>query len=215
MTKILVADDHDIVRLGIIGLLSREEGFEVVGEANNGQTAVQMAKLLQPDVVLMDLSIPELNGIEATASIVAECPETRVVVLTMHQDRANIRRAFEAGASAYVLKKNELGDLIRAIVAVARGEMFLSPAISRVVVESFVGRDDLPMLGGKNDGLSHREREVLVLVAEGQTNKEIADTLHIAEKTVAAHRANVMQKLRLRNAADLVRYAIREGMVEL
>lgn len=215
MIKIVVADDHDIVRLGIVGLLSREEAFEVIGEANNGQEAVELAKTLKPNVVLMDLTIPILNGIEATQQIVDACPNTRVVVLTMHQDRAHIRRAFEAGASGYVLKKNELGDLIRAIRTVQKGEVFLSPAISRVVVETFVGREDLPISGGKNDGLSHREREVLVLVAEGQTNKEIADSLHIAEKTVAAHRANVMQKLDLKNAADLVRYAIREGMVEL
>lgn len=215
MVRILVADDHDIVRQGIMGLLSREPEFEVVGEADNGLTAVELAESLQPDVVLMDLTIPKLNGIEATAQIVELNPAPRVIVLTMHQDRAHIRRAFESGASGYVLKRNELGDLLRAVDAVTRGEVFLSPAISRVVVETFVGREDLPISGGKSDGLSHREREVLVLVAEGQTNKEIADTLHIAEKTVAAHRANVMQKLDLKNAADLVRYAIREGMVEL
>ncbi|MFT5366593.1 MAG: two-component system response regulator NreC [Candidatus Latescibacterota bacterium] len=215
MIKILVVDDHEIVRQGIMGLLSREREFEVVGEADNGLTAVALAKDLSPDVVLMDLTIPELNGIEATERIIETCHQTRVVVLTMHQDRAHIRRAFEAGASGYILKKNDLGDLIRAIHTVSRGEVFLSPAISRVVVETFVGREDLPISGGKSDGLSHREREVLVLVAEGETNKEIAGTLHIAEKTVAAHRANVMQKLNLKNAADLVRYAIREGMVEL
>jgi len=215
MIRILVADDHDIVRQGIVGLLSRVTEFEVVGEANNGLEVVNLAKTLQPDVVLMDLTIPELNGIEATAKIVEACAQTRVVVLTMHQDRAHIRRAFEAGASGYVLKRNDMGDLIRAIQTVVGGEVFLSSAISRVVVETFVGREDLPISGGKSDGLSHREREVLVLVAEGQTNREIADVLHIAEKTVAAHRASVMQKLNLKNAADLVRYAIREGLVEL
>ena len=215
MIKILVVDDHDIVRLGIVGLLSRESDFDVVGEADTGRKAVALAKELVPDVVLMDLTLPELSGIEATQEIVSSSRNTRVVVLTMHQDRAHIRRAFEAGASGYVLKKNDLGDLLRAVHAVHGGEVFLSPAISRVVVETFVGHEDLPISGGKSDGLSHREREVLVLVAQGQTNKEIADTLHIAEKTVAAHRANVMQKLNLKNAADLVRYAIREGMVEL
>ena len=160
MIKILVVDDHEIVRQGIMGLLSREREFEVVGEADNGLTAVALAKDLSPDVVLMDLTIPELNGIEATERIIETCHQTRVVVLTMHQDRAHIRRAFEAGASGYILKKNDLGDLIRAIHTVSRGEVFLSPAISRVVVETFVGREDLPIAGGKSDGLSHREREV-------------------------------------------------------
>jgi len=215
MIRILVADDHDIVRLGIMGLLSREREFLVVGEADNGISAVELANDLAPDVVLMDLTLPGLNGIEATRRIVETCPQIRVVVLTMHQDRAHIRRAFEAGATGYILKKNTLNDLLGAIRTVHRGEVFLSPAISRVVVESFVGREDLPISGGKSDGLSHREREVLVLVAQGHTNREVANTLHIAEKTVAAHRARVMQKLDLRNAADLVRHAIREGMVEL
>ena len=215
MIRILVADDHDIVRLGIMGLLSREREFLVVGEADNGISAVELANDLAPDVVLMDLTLPGLNGIEATRRIVETCPQIRVVVLTMHQDRAHIRRAFEAGATGYILKKNTLNDLLGAIRTVHRGEVFLSPAISRVVVESFVGREDLPISGGKSDGLSHREREVLVLVAQGHTNREVANTVHIAEKTVAAHRARVMQKLDLRNAADLVRHAIREGMVEL
>lgn len=213
--RVAVVDDHAIVRQGLVGLLRRDDRVEVTGEADSGRTAVDLVVDTQPDVVLMDVTMPDLDGIAATRQIKERQPETRVIALTMHQDRAHIRQAFEGGVSGYLLKRNDLGDLIAAIEAVMAGDIYLSPGISRVVVQAFLGDRGGVVVGGKSGLISGREHEVLILIAEGRTNREVAALLNISEKTVAAHRANLMQKLGLKNAVGLVRYAIREGLIEL
>jgi DNA-binding NarL/FixJ family response regulator len=209
--RVLLADDHTIVRKGLRSLLEDEANIQVVGEAEDGREAVRMTQQLLPDVVLMDISMPGLSGLEATRQIKERFPEVNVLVLTRHANEEYVLQILQAGASGYVVKKAAPAELMLAIQAVYRGDSFLSPAISREVIEEYTRR------AGANDydRLTDREREVLQLIAEGRSNREIAELLHVSMKTVENHRANLMDKLGLRSVAELTRYAIRKGIISL
>ena len=211
--RVLLADDHDVVRAGIRGILERQHGIEVVGEADNGREAIELARSLVPDLVLMDIGMPDLNGLEATRQIVAFNPKIRVVVISMHSTRQFVSEVLKAGASGYVLKNTASREVPLAVAAVNEGKVYLSPGIAGVVVEEFVR--NLPTAGQSFNLLSAREREVLQLLAEGKTSKEIGHALHVSAKTVESHRAQIMDKLNLRTVAELTKFAIREGLTSL
>jgi two-component system response regulator NreC len=216
MTKIriLLADDHTIVRKGIRLLLDREPSFEVVGEADNGREAVDKTLDLQPDIVLLDHTMPLLNGLEALRQIKKALPGTRVIILTMHTNEEYIFQFLQAGAEGYLVKQTAPTDLVEAIRAVHAGQSFLSPAVSRAVIDEYV-RQAAPAKVNSLDKLTEREREVLQLLAEGYTAQEIASQLHISVKTVGVHRMNLMQKLEISNTAELIKFALRKGIISL
>jgi len=209
--RVLLAEDHTIVRKGLRSLLDDETEIEVVGEAEDGQQAIELVQRVQPDVVLMDITMPVLNGPEATRQIKKLFPQVKVVVLTVHSTEEYIFQILRAGASGYVVKQAAVSELVQAIQTVHRGDSFLSPSISRQVVEEYGRRAEA--IEDKYDRLTNREREVLQLIAEGRANREIAQLLHVTVKTVEAHRAHLMDKLGLRSTAELTRYALRKGMV--
>jgi two-component system response regulator NreC len=206
--RVLLADDHAILRKGVRLLINSQPDMEVVGEARNGREAIDEARKLAPDVVIMDVSMPELNGIEGTRQICDELTQTRVIALSMHKDSVYVREILRAGARGYLLKDSEDDDLLRAIRAVARGEAFLSPAISDAVLTDYRRHVTNPI-----DLLTGREREVLTMIAEGKTNKEIANALNLSVYTVESHRGSVMEKLNLHNTGDIVRFALRNGLI--
>jgi DNA-binding NarL/FixJ family response regulator len=211
--RILLADDHNILRDGMRLLLERQPGFTVIGEAADGRETVQLAEKLSPDVIVMDIAMPSLNGIEATRRIVEKHPETGVVILSMHDDESYVIRSLKAGARAYLLKDAVKTELIAAIQAVVQGRSYFSPKISRILQEDFV-----QLLGRRGaedsyDLLTDREREVLQLVAEGKTNKEIANTLNLSLYTVDTHRTHILQKLNLHSVPELILYAVRKGII--
>jgi len=206
--RILLADDHLIVRQGLKVLLQRE-GFEIVGEAADGQQAVRLARDRRPDVAILDFAMPVLNGLDAAREILRSCPRTRVILLTMHTEDRYVHEALRVGVSGYVVKSQASADLVRAIREVSRDMTYLSPRVSRTVVQAYLAKSDVP------DPLTPREREVLRLVAEGKTTKEIAAILGISVKTAEAHRIRVMKKLETHNTASTVRYAIRQGLVQV
>jgi two-component system response regulator NreC len=208
--KVLLAEDHIIVRKGLRSLLDREADIEVVGEADNGQQAVEKAQLTQPDIVLMDITMPVLNGLEATRQIKELRLPIKVVVLTVHATPEYAYQILRAGGSAYVLKQAAVSELIGAIRAVYQGGSFLSPSISRHAVDEY-GRQ-ATTTEDRYDKLTAREREVLQMIAEGRTNREIAVIMHVTVKTVEAHRASLMNKLDLHSIADLTKYALRKGI---
>jgi len=212
--RILLADDHTLMRSGIRALLEDEPGLTVIGEAEDGRSAVAQACRLEPDVVIMDIAMPLLNGLEATRQIRQQCPRVRVLILSMHDNEEYIRQVLEAGAMGYILKDAAARELISAIRSVYRGEAVLSPAVTRLVIEDYL------RWGGarpqdESDGLSPREREVLQLIAEGYTNKQIAEILSISIKTVQAHRNNLMGKLDLHDRGELIKYAIQKKIIEI
>ncbi len=210
MTTVLLADDHTLLRKGVRSLLERSGKLRVVGEAADGRAAVQAVADLRPDVVIMDVAMPLLNGIEATRQIVAEYPRTKVVALSMHGNRRVVVEMLRAGAAAYVLKLSAFEEVTRAVEAAMAGESYLSPSVARLVVEEVVSHDQLssPFVS-----LTSREREVVQLLAEGRNSKAIAEALDISVRTVDSHRKKVMDKLGLRSVADLTRYALSEGLV--
>lgn len=212
--RILLADDHTILRDGIRALLEDEPDMVLVGEAEDGRTAVRLACQLKPDVVLMDIAMPLLNGLEATRQIKHDCPQVKVLILTMHENEEYIRQVLASGAMGYILKDAAARELLDAIKAVRRGEAVLSPAITRLVIENYLRWGDLQNEDSAN-GLSPREREVLQLIAEGYSNKQIAEILCISIKTVQAHRMNLMSKLDLHDRADLIKYAIQRKIIDI
>jgi DNA-binding NarL/FixJ family response regulator len=207
--RILLADDHAVVRQGFKMILDAQPDMEIVGEAANGRQAVELAEQLRPDVVVMDVAMPELNGIEATRRLAASVPHARVVALSMHKDSVYVREILRAGARGYLLKDSGAADLVAAIHAVASGESYLSPAVSNAVLDDYRRHVTNPI-----DLLTSREREVLQLLAEGKTNKEIAGVLNLSVYTVDAHRGRIMEKLNLHSITDLVRFAVRNGLIE-
>ena len=207
--RILLADDHAVVRQGFKMILAAEADMEIVGEAANGREAVDLAEQLRPDVVVMDVSMPELNGIEATRRLASSVPHARVVALSMHKDSVYVREILRAGARGYLLKDSGAADLVAAIRAVASGESYLSPAVSNAVLDDYRRIATNPI-----DLLTSREREVLQLLAEGKTNKEIAGVLNLSVYTVDAHRGRIMEKLNLHSIGELVRFAVRNGLIE-
>ena len=213
-TRVLLVDDHDVVRSGFRSLLQKQSGIKVVGEASDGREAVRLAKALRPDVIVMDVAMPGLNGVDATRHITLDRPETRILALSMHPGRRVVTNMLRAGASGYLLKTCALEELIRAVRAVASGHTYLSPDIAGTVVKDYVQHAAIEM-DGQSTILSDREREVLQLVAEGLTTKAIAARLNVTIKTIEAHRHNIMGKLNLRSVAELTKYAIREGLTPL
>jgi len=212
--KILIAEDHAIVREGIRMILEEEPDFDVVGEAKDGREAVELAQRLAPDVVVMDISMPEMTGIDATAQIRRLCPDTRVLILTMHEEESYVFQLLRAGASGYVLKRAAAQDLVEAVRSASRGEAFLYPSVARNVVKDYLHRLQYGEGRDRYDGLTDREREILVLVADGLTNAQIAERLRISVKTIQTHRAHIMEKLDLHDRGLLVRYAVRKGLIE-
>jgi len=207
--RILLADDHAVVRHGFKMILSAQADMEIVGEAGNGREAVDLAAELRPDVVVMDVAMPELNGIEATRRLTAANPHARVLALSMHKDSVYVREILRAGARGYLLKDSGPADLLSAIRSIASGEGYLSPAVSDAVLDDYRKHVTNPI-----DLLSSREREVLQMLAEGKTNKEIAVILNLSVYTVDAHRGRIMEKLNLHSINELVRFAVRNGLVD-
>ena len=211
--RVVLVEDHSLVRAGLRSLLEEREDVVVVAEETDGRSAVETAVRTGPDLVLMDISLPELNGIEATRRILEEQPRTRVLVLSVHADEEYVFRALRAGASGYLLKEADREELELAIRAVMRGNVYLSPAISDAVVERYLERDDQEVPVSPLDLLTPRQREVLQLVAEGNTTKQIAGKLDLSAKTVESHRAAIMDRLGIRDVTGLVRFAVRTGLV--
>ena len=211
--RILMADDHVVMRTGLRVLLERQANLEVVGEAANGRETIELAASLKPDVVVMDVGMPSLNGIEATKAIVTQRPATAVIVLSMHADESYVMRALKAGARAYLLKDSAAADLISAIEAVSQGKSFFSPKVSRILAEDYIRVLKQKGAVDTYDLLTSREQEILQLLAEGKANKEVASTLNISPYTVETHRSHILQKLNLHNSAELVLYAVRKGII--
>jgi two-component system, NarL family, response regulator NreC len=207
--RILLADDHAVVRQGFKMILAAQPDMEIVGEAGNGREAVEAAEKLQPDVAVMDVAMPELNGIEATRRLAGSSPRTRVLALSMHKDSVYVREILRAGARGYLLKDAIASDLLAAVRAVAQGEGYLSPGVSDAVLNDYRRHVTDPI-----DLLTSREREVLQMIAEGKTNKEIAGVLNLSVYTVDAHRGRIMEKLNLHSVNELVRFAVRYGLVD-
>jgi DNA-binding NarL/FixJ family response regulator len=208
-TRILIADDHGIVRSGLKLLLERQADMKVVAEAANGAQAVELTLRERPDLCILDVGMPVLTGLQATREIKAQAPGVTVLMLSMHSDERYLFEALKAGASGYVLKSEADQDLVAAARAVGRGEAFLTNAAERSLIREWINGDE-----GPSEPLTPREQEVVKLIAEAHTNAQIAEILHLAEKTVESHRANVLRKLGMRDRVELVRYAIRRGLVE-
>jgi two-component system response regulator NreC len=212
--RLLLVDDHEVIRAGLRMLFTAEEDMEIVGEASNAEEAIEAVQKLKPDVVLMDVVMPGLSGIEATRRIREAYPETNVLALTMHEDEQYFFEMLHAGASGYVPKRAAPDDLLSAIRVVSRGQVFLYPSVAKMLVKDFVqrgGGDSSPV----HEQLTPREREVLTYIAEGFTNREIGDQLNISPKTVDRHRENIMSKLDLHSRVALVKYAIEKGMISV
>ncbi len=213
-TSLLLVDDHEVVRSGLRILLENEPDVEIVGEAGTGQEALEAATRLQPAVVLMDIGLPDLSGIEVTTLIKQQVPQTAVVALTIHEDEEYFFKMLEAGASGYVPKRAAPEELLLAIQVAAAGEVYLYPSLAKLLVKDFLSQDQESRSGSGLDGLTDRESEVLIYLADGFSNAEIGEVLHISPKTVGRHRENIMRKLSLHSRTELVKYAIRKGIIK-
>jgi len=211
--RILLADDHQLMRSGIRLMLERESDLTVVGEASDGREAVSLAKTLKPDAVVMDIGMPNLNGIEAAHQITQENPEMAIVIVSMHSDESYVLRALKAGARGYLLKDSAEADLIKAVHVVYGGKSFFSPAVSKVLLDDYVRKLKRSGTDDAYDLLTPREREILQLIAEGKSNKDIANLLNLSVYTVESHRSNLMEKLNLRGLPELILYAVRRGII--
>ncbi len=212
--RILLADDHKILRSGLRALLEKQPGFEIVAEAEHGRAAVQMSRRMSPDVVIMDISMPDLNGIEATRQIINNSPGIKVIILSVHADKRFVAEVFKAGATAYLLKDCDFDEVVSAVHSVMAGGTYLCPRIASVVRDDYL-RHLIQTEASVFSILTAREREVLQLMAEGKTTKEIAFSFNLSVKTVEAHRQRIMEKLNIRSVAELTKYAIREGLTSL
>lgn len=212
--KILLADDHQIIREGLAALLHKEPDMQVVAQADTGRTAVQLARKHAPDVVVMDVSMPDLNGIEAAKQIRAEMPAVKIIALSMHSDRRFVAQMLKAGASGYLLKDSAFEELTQAIRAILNRRVYLSPKITGIVVDDYVQHLSVSDITNP-PALTTREREVVQLMAEGRSTKQIADRLNISVKTVETHRRQLMEKLKLHSVAELTKFAVREGLTSL
>ena len=211
--RILLADDHTLVRQGLRKLLEERPDWEVIAEAGDGREAVRLAEQHKPDVAILDVAMPLLNGIEATRQITRRTPGTRVLVLSMHADEAYVTQILQAGATGYLLKDSADVDLVKAVGEAARGKSFFSPAIARVMLDDYVRQLADKGVTDRYESLSGREREIFQLIAEARTNKEIASLLNVSPSTVETHRAHIMEKLDLHSAAEIVLYAVRRGVI--
>jgi two-component system response regulator NreC len=211
--RILLADDHQLMRSGLRLLIEQQPGLTVVGEAGDGREVVSLAKSLKPDVVVMDIGMPNLNGIEATHQITQSQPEIAVVILSMHSDESYVLRVLKAGAKGYLLKDSADADLIKAVHAVAGGKSFFSPAVSKVLLDDYVRKLKRSGIEDAYDLLTPREREILQLIAEGKSNKDVANLLNLSVYTIETHRSNIMEKLHLRGLPELILYAVRKGII--
>ena len=212
---VLLADDHAVVRKGLRFLLNESEEAQVIGEASDGREAVALAHSMRPDLVIMDIQMPNLNGIDAAAQIVKERPETGVVILSMYSDESYILRALNAGAKGYLLKDSVETDILAAVRSITNGKPFFSPAITQMLLEDYMRLMSQQGVQDSYELLTDREKEVLQLLAQGKTNKEVANELDLSVYTVEGHRGNLMQKLKLRNTAEIVLYAVRKNIVRL
>ena len=218
--RIILADDHELVRSGLVKILEVHKDLQIVGEAGDGLEAVEQTKKLKPDVLIIDLSMPRLSGIDATKMVRKECPDVAVLVLTMHQNEQYVYQIFNAGAAGYILKESSKEELASAIRTVAKGEKYFSSRISEIMVKSYLrkgsGREESASMGliDSTDVLTSREKEVLSLIAEGFSNQEISAKLFISPRTVDTHRTNIMQKLDIHSTASLVQYAFKIGLLE-
>jgi DNA-binding NarL/FixJ family response regulator len=206
--RVVLGDDHVLVRQGLRSLLEREK-FQVVAEASDGQEVIRHAEAVHPDIAIIDISMPTLNGIDAARELARSCPKTKTILLTQHEEEQYIHEALQAGVRGYVLKSQVASDLVHAIQQVSRGGFYLSPGVSQAVVEAYRSRSERP-----SDPLSGRERQVLQLIAEGKSTKDVASLLGISVKTAESHRSRLMQKLDIHETASLVRYAVRRGLVQ-
>jgi DNA-binding NarL/FixJ family response regulator len=214
-TTVLIADDHTLVREGIAAFLKLSEDIEVIAEASDGLEAIEKAKKFNPDVVLMDISMPKLGGLEATVELKKIKPNIKILVLTQYDDKEYISRFLKAGVSGYLLKRAVGSDLISAIRAVSRGETYLFSSIAAEVVAGYLGKDTMDMMKDPYEKLTDREKQVLKLIAEGYTHKEIADMLDISAKTVIAHQTNISEKLDIHTRAGLIKFAIHRGIIKM
>jgi DNA-binding NarL/FixJ family response regulator len=211
--RILLADDHQLMRSGVRLMLEREADFAVVGEASDGREAVAQAKSLKPEVVVMDIGMPNLNGIEAAHQMTQDNPELAIVMVSMHSDETYVLRALKAGARGYLLKDSAEADLIKAVHVVAGGKSFFSPAVSRLLLDDYVRKLKRSGTEDAYDLLTPREREILQLIAEGKSNKDIANLLELSVYTIESHRENLMKKLNLKGLPELILYAVRRGII--
>ena len=211
--RLLLGDDHTLVRHGLRKILEERTDWEVVAEVGDGREAVRRVLALKPDVAILDIGMPQLNGIDATQQIVRRAPETRVLILSMHSDEAYVTRALQAGAKGYMLKDSAGKDLLKGVAAVAADTSYFSPAIASLMLDDYVRRVAGTGVADRYDTLSEREREIFQLVAEGRTNRDVAELLDISPATVETHRAHILQKLDIHNTAELVLYAVRRGVI--
>jgi two-component system response regulator NreC len=211
--RIVLGDDHTLLRQGLRKILEDRPGWEVVAEAGDGREAVRQVVAMHPDVAILDIGMPLLNGIDATRQIVRRLPECRILILSMHANEAYIIQALKAGARGYLLKDSADTDLIRGVSSVAAGKSFFSPAVAKVMLDDYVRHLSEKGIADRYDSLSEREREIFQLVAEGRSNKEVAELLSLSPATVETHRAHILQKLDVHNTAELVLYAVRRGVI--